>query len=112
MNEAVQHMRCQLFSGTLCPGQQGVCRSWKHGIETAAQELLRDRHPQMHLELRVTRNADWEGARGRLKGQHILEHVEDVNSAEIFLCGPPAMTDELVKQLEPISLKLHYERWW
>ncbi|CAJ1370914.1 unnamed protein product [Effrenium voratum] len=77
----------------------------------AELELLRDRHPQMHLELRVTRNADWEGARGRLTGQHILEHVEDVNSAEIFLCGPPAMTDELVKQLEPISLKLHYERW-
>ena len=54
----------------------------------------------------------WQGHRGHLKREHILEHVVDLNLSTFFLCGPPAFMDtarELLTSLAVDQSRIHQE---
>jgi ferredoxin-NADP reductase len=44
-------------------------------------------------------DAEWTGPTGRLGIELIAEHVNDLNSARFFMCGPGALHDELTTWL-------------
>ncbi|CAK9087996.1 unnamed protein product [Durusdinium trenchii] len=71
-------------------------------------------HPLLDLELRVTRDETWLGARGRLNMEQLRRHLGE-DKRLVYLCGPPAMTDQLVEDLQREGLAmsdLRYEKWW
>ena len=77
---------------------------------------------KLRLELRVTRDAGdadgWNdacGHRGRLTMEHLRPQLPTNRSGLlVYLCGPPAMTDQFVEDLQKDGLgqALRYEKWW
>lgn len=66
---------------------------------------------KLHLELRVTREqSGFNGAMEQLQQQL----PKDKNGLLIYLCGPPAMTDQFAQDLkrEGLDQALRYEKWW
>ena len=69
------------------------------------------------IELRqtVTRvsGADWTGARGRLNREALEELVHDPATL-CFVCGPPALVDEMPKILTDLGIpreRIRVEEW-
>jgi ferredoxin-NADP reductase len=69
------------------------------------------------IELRqtVTRasDADWRGPRGRLNRDALEELVHDP-ATRCFVCGPPALVDEMPKILADLGIpptRIHVEQW-
>ena len=86
-------------------------------------QQLAESEPRLRLDLRATRPGEepWHGTLGRITGRDVAAALgEDFGEAaaasQVYLCGPPAMTDDLVEQLGPkgLGLKtdLKYEKWW
>eukprot|EP00438_Fugacium_kawagutii_P022600 Skav212138 [mRNA] locus=scaffold1323:262170:262739:- [translate_table: standard] len=72
---------------------------------------------KLRVEFRVTRNtAGWNGACGRLTVEELLPQLDSRSNRNllVYLCGPPAMTDQLTKDFEKHGLgqSLRYEKWW
>uniref|UniRef100_A0A7S4PV86 Oxidoreductase FAD/NAD(P)-binding domain-containing protein n=2 Tax=Alexandrium monilatum TaxID=311494 RepID=A0A7S4PV86_9DINO len=79
---------------------------------------------RVRLELRVTRNSEpqepWSGATGRISTAVLAAALAEAGSpaAETlaYVCGPPAMTDELVAALQgPLAIpkeRVRSEKWW
>ncbi len=43
------------------------------------------------------------------------QEQEQEHSLDIFLCGPPKMTEAIMKELIALGVKkdrIHYEKWW
>lgn len=55
---------------------------------------IAQRHPNFRLTTVVSDpGPDWDGPRGRLTREMLLEHVPDVAKRRVHLCGPPPMMD-------------------
>ena len=101
--------RVSLFYSASKPSELAY-RSELQGLADVWSEKLR-------LELRVTRDEGdgWNGACGRLNMEHLRPQLPtNRNGLLVYLCGPPAMTDQLVGDLERDGLgqALRYEKWW
>ncbi len=81
--------------------------------ESELRELARD--GEIELRQTVTRalDADWTGPRGRLNRAALEELVHDPATL-CFICGPPALVDEIPRILEQIGIpreRIKIEEW-
>jgi NAD(P)H-flavin reductase len=96
----------------------GLFYSVRTPDEFAYEEELRRLARDGEIELRqtVTRaadDADWSGARGRLTRTALEELVHDPATL-CFICGPPALVDEIPRVLEEIGIpreRIKIEEW-
>ena len=95
----------------------GLFYSARTPDEFAFEQELRELAKAGEIELRqtVTRagDADWTGARGRLNQAALEELVHDPATL-CFICGPPALVDEMPKILTDIGIPRHrikIEEW-
>jgi NAD(P)H-flavin reductase len=70
---------------------------------------------QIELRQTVTRSTgdDWTGARGRIGREALQELVHDPETL-CFICGPPALVDEMPKLLEELDVprfRIRLEEW-
>lgn len=95
----------------------GLFYSVRTPDEFAYEEELRRLARDGEIELRqtVTRavDADWTGARGRLNRAALEELVHDPATL-CFICGPPALVDEIPRILAEIGIpkeRIKIEEW-
>ncbi len=95
----------------------GLFYSARTPEEFAFEEELRRLAASGEIELRqtVTRasDADWTGPRGRLKRDVLAELVHDPATL-CFVCGPPALVDEMPKLLSELGIpreRIRIEEW-
>jgi ferredoxin-NADP reductase len=79
-------------------------------------EAMASRNPRIRVVFTVTRHHDepWEGRVGRITLALLKEHLPQPG-AWCFICGPPAMLDEvppLLAQLGVDPSHIRMERWW
>jgi ferredoxin-NADP reductase len=85
--------------------------------EFAYEDELRAlaRSGQIELRQTVTRATgdDWTGARGRIGRSALQELVHD-QATLCFICGPPALVDDMPKLLEELGVprsRIRLEEW-
>ena len=95
----------------------GLFYSVRTPDEFAYEQELRGLSKAGEIELRqtVTRAAehDWSGPRGRLKREALEELVHDPATL-CFVCGPPALVDEMPKILAELGIpreRIKIEEW-
>jgi ferredoxin-NADP reductase len=95
----------------------GLFYSVRTPDEFAYQEELRALAQRGEIELRqtVTRatDTDWTGPRGRLNRDALAELVHDPATL-CFICGPPALVDEMPKILSDLGIprqRIKIEEW-
>jgi ferredoxin-NADP reductase len=95
----------------------GLFYSARTPDEFAYEQELRDLAGTGHIEFRqtVTRasDADWSGPRGRLNRDALEELVHDPATL-CFVCGPPALVDEMPKILTDLGIpraRIRVEEW-
>jgi ferredoxin-NADP reductase len=95
----------------------GLFYSARTPDEFAYEDELRALAAGGQIELRqtVTRSTgdDWTGARGRIGRSALQELVHDAATL-CFICGPPALVDEMPKLLEEIGVprsRIKLEEW-
>jgi ferredoxin-NADP reductase len=96
----------------------GLFYSVRTPDEFAYERELRALAADGEIELRqtvtrVTDDADWTGARGRLTREALEELVHDPATL-CFVCGPPALVDEMPKMLEGMGIprpRIKIEEW-
>jgi NAD(P)H-flavin reductase len=95
----------------------GLFYSARTPDEFAYEPELRELAAAGEIELRqtVTRasDTDWTGPRGRLKREALEELVHDPATL-CFVCGPPALVDEMPKILAEIGIpreRIRMEEW-
>ncbi len=95
----------------------GLFYSVRTPDEFAYEQELRELARAGDIELRqtVTRpsDADWTGPRGRLKREALAELVHDPATL-CFVCGPPALVDEMPKILADLGIpreRIKIEEW-
>jgi len=95
----------------------GLFYSVRTPDEFAYEQELRDLAHAGEIELRqtVTRatDADWTGPRGRLNRDALEELVHDPATL-CFICGPPALVDEMPKILSDLGIpreRIKIEEW-
>jgi predicted ferric reductase len=71
-----------------------------------------------HRNLRVihilSQDAQWPGEKGRIDGEKILRFAMDVTEREVYLCGPPAMMNDVRRTLTTMGVPrsaIHWERF-
>ncbi len=52
----------------------------------------------------MTDQPDWPGEKGRLNAQFIKEYLGDMDKKAFFICGPPAMSAELERELKEFDV--------
>jgi NAD(P)H-flavin reductase len=95
----------------------GLFYSARTPDEFAYEDELRALASSGRIELRqtVTRATgdDWTGARGRI-GRHALQELVHDRATLCFICGPPALVDEMPKLLEELGVprsRIRLEEW-
>ena len=95
----------------------GLFYSVRTPDEFAYEQELRGMAHAGDIELRqtVTRasDADWAGPRGRLKREALAELVHDPATL-CFVCGPPALVDEMPRLLAELGVpreRIRIEEW-
>jgi ferredoxin-NADP reductase len=95
----------------------GLFYSARTPDEFAYEDEFRTLADAHRIELRqtVTRGAheDWSGARGRINRSALAELVHDPATL-CFVCGPPALVDEMPKLLEELGVprgRVRVEEW-
>ncbi len=95
----------------------GLFYSARTPDEFAYEEELRSLARERQIELRqtVTRSTgpDWAGARGRIGRSALQELVHDPETL-CFVCGPPALVDEMPKLLEELGIpraRIRVDEW-
>jgi ferredoxin-NADP reductase len=95
----------------------GLFYSARTPDEFAYEDELRALASGGQIELRqtVTRATgdDWTGARGRI-GRHALQELVHDQATLCFICGPPALVDEMPKLLEELGVprsRIRLEEW-
>lgn len=69
---------------------------------------------RIELHQTVTRDAGWQGRRGRISRTHFTEVLHDPAATECFVCGPPSMVRDSVDTLTRLDVppgRIHYEQW-
>lgn len=84
-------------------------------------ERIASRDSRVNLVMHVTRNTGpverWTGVSGRIDKESLTNALAGSQDGVVaFVCGPPAMTDDLLKVLrDEIGLppeNVRFERWW
>ena len=95
----------------------GLFYSVRTPDEFAFEQELRELAHTGHIELRqtVTRasDADWTGPRGRLNREALEELIHDPATL-CFVCGPPALVDEMPKLLADLGIprqRIRIDEW-
>jgi ferredoxin-NADP reductase len=96
----------------------GVLYSARTARDFAYEAELRDlaARGQLELELRVTRDGslgEWSGTRGRFKSVDLAPLVHGRETL-CFVCGPPALVEEIPKALEELGVprsRIRTEEW-
>lgn len=55
----------------------------------------------------------WNGYTGRVT-EHLANKIQDAKDKEVYICGPPAMVKDTLKELKEIGFKakqIHLEKW-
>lgn len=82
-------------------------------FRTELERLARRRLIQLHLTVTGQTSAPWRGIRGRI-ALHVLEGALPSADAVCYLCGPPAMVEDvppLLRQLGVPSSHVRTEEW-
>jgi NAD(P)H-flavin reductase len=111
-------LRAMLRHALLLPHRNiGLFYSVRTPEEFAYQQELRALADAGEIELRqtVTRanDTDWAGPRGRLKRDALAELVHDPATL-CFVCGPPALVDEMPRLLRELGVpreRIRIEEW-
>lgn len=56
----------------------------------------------------------WQGEKGYIDSGILVKHINNFEDGEFFICGPPAMTDNVIKVLRARGVhrrRIHYERF-
>ena len=74
-----------------------ACRAPADFIFEKEIAALKAVNPKLHVTVAMSRaeGTDWQGPRGRLTKELLLETVPDLPSRRIQLCGPPVMMDAI-----------------
>jgi ferredoxin-NADP reductase len=95
----------------------GLFYSVRTPDEFAYEQELRElaRNGEIELRQTITRalDADWSGPRGRLNRTALEELVHDPATL-CFICGPPALVDEMPKTLTELGIprqRIKIEEW-
>lgn len=90
-----------------------------HRASTAAEAVLHDELTSLTADRPATRLHLVAGPRGAsddpsrpLSSQHLLDLVPDITDREVYLCGPPALTAQLIRDLRQLGVpaaRLHHE---
>jgi ferredoxin-NADP reductase len=87
--------------------QIGLLYSARTPLEFAYEAELKSlaREGLIELEQTVTREAadEWTGTRGRIGPGHLTSLIHDP-ATMCFVCGPPALVQEITKQLEELGV--------
>lgn len=112
-------LRAMLHEALLAPHDEvGVLYSARTPSEFAYESELRglaDRK-EIELQLRVTREVgpeDWSGTRGRI-GREDLAPLVHGRATLCFICGPPALVQEIPQVLEDLGVprsRIRTEEW-
>jgi ferredoxin-NADP reductase len=111
-------LRAMLHRALHTPHKQiGVLYSARTPVEFAYERELRalaERH-RIELKLTVTREAadDWSGARGRIGRDDLAPLVHDPATL-CFICGPPALVDQMPRVLGELGVtpeRIRIEEW-
>ncbi len=99
------HKAIGLLYSARTPGEL----AYEHELRTLAAER------RIELTLTVTREAadDWSGARGRIGRDDLAPLVHDPATL-CFLCGPPALVDQMPRLLEALGIppaRIRIEEW-
>ncbi len=83
-----------------------ACASVKDIIFREELGYLRRRHPNLRVTITLDReeSADWEGPRGFVTKELLLDAVPDIAARRVHLCGPPPMMDAVQKALAEIGV--------
>jgi len=110
-------LRAMLHRALALPTREiGVLYSARTPDEFAYQDELRALEEKGEIELRqtVTRGADgWAGARGRI-GRRDLQPLVHAPETLCFVCGPPALVDDIPRLLEELGVpraRVRIEEW-
>ncbi len=112
-------LRAMLRSALAMPHDEiGVLYSARTPHDFAYEAELRDlaARGQIELELRVTRDESlgaWSGSRGRFSGVDLAPLVHRRETL-CFVCGPPALVEEIPKALEELGVprpRIRTEEW-
>jgi len=95
----------------------GVLYSARTAAEFAYEEELRALARDGRIELRLTVTRDgtpgWTGSRGRITGRELAPLVREPETL-CFVCGPPALVDDIPKLLQQLGVarrRIRIEEW-
>ncbi|MGB9595317.1 MAG: hypothetical protein ACPL7B_03465, partial [Candidatus Poribacteria bacterium] len=57
---------------------------------------------------------DWQGEKGFVTTEKIKKYVSDFSDTQFFVCGPPIMMKNVIKDLKQLGVlknRIHYERF-
>ncbi len=111
-------LRAMLRHALRLPGREvGLLYSARTPHEFAFEEELRSlaREGQIELRQTVTREFPdtWEGTRGRISRTELAPLVHDAATL-CFVCGPPALVEEIPRQLNELGVapsRIRVEEW-
>lgn len=110
-------LRAMLHRALTLPAREiGLLYSARTPDEFAYEDELRALAKKGEIELRqtVTRAADgWAGARGRIGRRELQPLVHDPETL-CFVCGPPALVDDIPRLLEELGVprtRVRIEEW-
>ncbi len=101
----------------LAPAQLGLLYSARTALEFAYEDEFRalERDGRLELRLTVTRDSTdaWTGTRGRIGRDELAPLVHDAATL-CFVCGPPALVDEIPRRLIELGVpqeRIRKEEW-
>jgi predicted ferric reductase len=73
-----------------------------------------DEMPSLSIIHVMSNQNDWQGEKGYINAEKIRRYVNDFDSSQFFICGPPKMMESVIKTLKEIGVprqRIHYERF-
>jgi len=68
-------------------------------LETMEKEM-----PGLQVIPVMSDQPDWQGEKGHIKGQMILQYIENLENKEFYICGPPGMSRAVINELQHLNV--------
>jgi len=91
------------------------------GNKTSEDIAFRDELERMASEMPsfkiihvMSSQQDWQGEKGFINAEKIKKHVSDFKDTQFFVCGPPIMMKNVIRDLKQLGVTknhIHYERF-